>query len=123
MQRITITLPLPDSSMSGHAKGHWRGSANRTKLARNHAHVLALAAGVPASPFLQAVINFEFFVPDLCRRDTMNMMHGCKAYVDGIVDAGVMVDDDWKILAVGKTTVSVDRDNPRVEITIQEATR
>ena len=120
----TITLPLPDGTTSGHAKGHWRSAAAKTKAMREYAWGECFQIkGHPSKPYAKAIIHFAFFLASNRRRDTLNLMHGCKTYIDGIVDAGIIADDDWKTLSVGKATVSVDRDNPRVEITIVEATR
>jgi hypothetical protein len=41
-----------------------------------------------------------------------------KAYYDGVVDAGLIQDDNHHILTHGQPTFQVDATDPRVEITI-----
>lgn len=118
-ETITIELPMPDGSMSGHAKGHWRKKASATKTMRYQACVLAMATGkVPKEPWTQARIDYAFFLASDRRTDEANLIQRCKPYVDGIVDAGIILDDNWRALKTGSIVVSVDRKNPRVEITI-----
>jgi hypothetical protein len=45
-------------------------------------------------------------------------MGSLKAAYDGIVDSGLVVDDDFDHMQRGVPTFSVDRDYPRVELTI-----
>ena len=126
MNTITITLNLPPSCLAGHAKGHWREKAAATKRCRQGAYTVATAQLNRRTPpmWAHATISYRFFLPDDRRRDAANLVSACKGYIDGIVDAAIIVDDDWKILSIGSVKCELDRDNPRVEITlaaIQEA--
>jgi len=54
---------------------------------------LARLSSMPR-PFLQpVVIRVEFRFPNNRRRDTGNLVPTVKALIDGIVDAGVLIDD------------------------------
>jgi hypothetical protein len=57
-----------------------------------------------------------FFLPDARHRDDDNLAASCKAYRDGIAD-GLKVDDSTLALA-GRPSLTIDRANPRVEITL-----
>lgn len=73
----------------------------------------------PNKPIELATINYRFFVPDKRRRDEANMIQACKPYVDGLVDAKVIVGDDWQRLRTGSVSVVVDKDDPRVILEIE----
>lgn len=82
-----IVLPFPPSSLSGHAKGHWRSKAAETKKWRQWAHVAALEA----KPFVlpeegDIAIKVRFFPPNL-RGDRTNYPNRLKPIFDGIADA------------------------------------
>jgi hypothetical protein len=115
--RVTVTLPLPSPNLHAHAKGHWRGKAAATKSARE----LAAATVWDLRKFRWPVarLSMRFFWPDKRRRDTLNAAHSCKPYVDGLVDAGLVLDDCWTALEIGGLTSEVDKTNPRVEITVE----
>ena len=51
-------------------------------------------------------------------RDERNAVAMLKAYYDGIVDSGLIPDDNHQVLSHGRPTFQHDGDNPRVEITI-----
>lgn len=114
---LKISLPLPSSALHQHAKGHWRAKSQATAKARQQA-AWAARASWTGEPLDHARIEYRFFVPDRRRRDAANLVGACKAYVDGIVDAGVIIDDCWERLAIGAVDVEVDRADPRVEIWI-----
>jgi hypothetical protein len=54
------------------------------------------------------------------RRDDDNNLGWLKAYFDGIVDSGLAVDDDSERMRKFIPEVRVDKDYPRVEMTITE---
>lgn len=85
-----IVLPFPPSSLSGHAKGHWRAKAAETKKHRQWAHDATLAAFWPARPDFPATgdirVRIQFVPPDM-RSDRANFPNRTKAYLDGIAQA------------------------------------
>lgn len=115
---LIIPLPLPDSAMSGHAKGHWRAKAATTKIMRFQACAMAMGilGQTPAPKWKRAILILRFYLANNRRRDLLNLVNGVKAYIDGIVDAGVIVDDDWRVLKLGSASCEIDAANPRVEI-------
>lgn len=118
MNRVTITLSLPPAVLTAHDNGHWR-TRSRTKTRCRE--VAAWTAKEHAKHAMKkAEVEIDFYFPDLRRRDALNYAQMCKPYIDGIVDAGIIPDDDWLTLRVGRITGHLDRKRPRVEITLQE---
>lgn len=84
---MMIELPWPPSSLSGHAKGHWRGKAAVTAKHRSWAKNAALAAGVVEIQGTGDIrISTTFYPPDR-RGDRVNFANRMKPYFDGIADA------------------------------------
>lgn len=62
-------------------------------------------------------VKAVYYMPTLHRVDISNLLN---ATHDLLVDAGVLKDDDFKIIAsVDGSRVKLDREFPRVEITIE----
>lgn len=116
---ITLSLPLPPYVLSGHAKGHWRGKAEATRKMRHHAHMEATRLRLlhETRTMTLAIVSMQFYLSSRRRRDALNLANGCKPYIDGVVDAGIIDDDDWKTLSVGVIECAVDSARPRVELT------
>ena len=117
----TFTMPLPDSILSGHANfsSKWK-IISLTKKLRGQAKLIGIAGMNRRKPFAKARVSYAFYVKDNRKRDAENMRHCCKAIVDGLVEGGVMAGDHWQVLESGPATVEIDKNNPRVEITIEE---
>lgn len=81
-----ISLPFPPSSLSGHAKGHWRGKAAVTAKWRAWAKAAALAAKVQAPPAGDILVRVRFIAPDR-RGDRVNFPNRMKPIFDGLADA------------------------------------
>lgn len=81
-----IVLPFPPSSLSGHAKGHWRAKSGPTSKHRAWAKLATLAAAptVPADGDIR--IHIRFVPPDR-RGDRTNYPNRMKPYFDGIAEA------------------------------------
>lgn len=54
------------------------------------------------------------------RTDPDNVAFGIKAILDGLVMAGVLVSDGWKQIAGIEHLFEIDKDNPRVEVEMEE---
>ncbi len=116
---MKITMSLPHRLLSPNARCHWAAKAARVKAARNTAKMLCLEAGTPSEPWINAEVTYAFYWPDRRRRDRDNAMSSCKAVLDGIVDAGVVKDDS--AVTFRPVVMAVDKDRPRLEITVEEA--
>lgn len=114
---ITVVVSLPDSRLSGHTGGHWRGKAALTKKYRQEAWLIAMAGKRPSKPWSKATIHYDFFLPTNARQDAANLIHRVKAGLDGCVEAGIITDDCWQVLSIGRVTCQIDRGRPRIELT------
>jgi crossover junction endodeoxyribonuclease RusA len=115
---MTFTLPLPPKALSPNARVHWRPKAAAVAAYRRTAKVAG--AFVPASQrpaWSEAVAQLTFYLPDRRRRDRDNLAASMKAAFDGLVDAGILADDAG--LHHEPVRMEIDRERPRVEITIR----
>jgi len=85
-------LELPFTTpLSLNDRMHWRVKAGKTKPWRAKTKEAAQAAGIPACKRITVEL---FYVPlDDRARDPLNLVPCVKAVEDGLVDAGVIVDD------------------------------
>ena len=119
-ESITLVLPLPHNCLSPNARIHWTVKAGVTKKARRLARQAVEAEDICTKPW-QKVKAQETFFYNVCRnRDERNAVAMLKAYYDGEVDAGLIEDDNYQILTHGQPTFEIDRNDPRVEITISK---
>lgn len=72
----------------------WRVRSERTKSWRHTTSVRAQEANLPQLKQVWIVCELRF--PDIRRRDPANWAPTAKACVDGLVDAGVLVDDSYR---------------------------
>ena len=116
-ESITITLPLPSKCLSPNARAHWRTKAKAVKEYRWRACAEALEATEAQMPrWTAASIQAVFYHPQRRRRDHDNLAASLKSAVDGLVDAGLLADDDqitW--LPVVKL---IDPEYPRVMLVV-----
>ena len=122
MERVlVVTLPLPSRTLNPNGRPNRFQKAKAVKKYREDAHIAAIHAGVKNgfTPLEKATLQCHFYFRTPGRRDGDNLLASLKAGFDGLVDAGVFVDDsDLTHLPVTK---SVDKQNPRVEIRIYKA--
>lgn len=83
---MAIELPFPPSTLSGHAKGHWRTRANATKEYRALARVLTNQAKPEVPVAGDILINVHFYPPNKMS-DRVNFPVRMKPIFDGIADA------------------------------------
>lgn len=97
--RLPVGLPL----LSANGREHWRPKAAATRSIRDAAHLAA--KGAPAlrramlaargEPVMERAHVLAVLHPTARRRrDPANIYPAVKAALDGIVDAGVLADDD-----------------------------
>ena len=96
---ITISLPFPPRELSPNSRAPWRAKAQETAAYRRQAGWLARMAMVakepgtfPLTPPVTATVTFT--LKNRRRRDLDNLLASIKAVWDGIVDAGLLKDDD-----------------------------
>ena len=115
---VRLTLPWPDSRLLPNRKLHWALKATAARNARTTAW--AIAYGADWSHQISACMaRVTFYPPDKRRRDLDNLLRACKPYWDGMVDAGLLVDDSC-IKEISVRMGEPDKTNPRVEISLKE---
>ena len=68
---------------------------NKAKsAAKQEAAALVMAQGKPARPYDTTHISFTWVAKDKRRRDMDNLLASMKAYIDGLVAVGLLLDDD-----------------------------
>lgn len=113
---MTLSLPIPHRGLSPNARIHWALKSSITKAHRVHAFMaLRRELKEPMDhPF--SGYSLVFYHVDARRRDDDNAEASCKAYRDGIAQAlGI---DDHKLPKVRLSVFTIDRKNPRLEITL-----
>ncbi|MEV4438215.1 hypothetical protein AB0K09_04220 [Streptomyces sp. NPDC049577] len=98
-----VVLPAGLRLLNANERAHYRRRAEITKALRDAAMeavgdhqtlMLALAAAKPGPLFQRAHVLGVLHPPTRGRRDPANWYPSFKAAVDGLVDAGVLEDDD-----------------------------
>lgn len=117
--KFILELPLPPKELHAHTGGSKWAKIKATKECKGRAYIEALAIKSCWDTLAKSVLSYDFYFPDLIQRDTMNVAASCKPYVDGMVDAGVMADDNWRVMSVGHVRAVLDRENPRVVLTVE----
>ena len=93
----------------------------RSRAAKSYRNMARLAVEnerIESGPWEKAKIQAVFFHDTNRRRDDVNSMQMLKPAYDGIVDAGLLVDDDNEHLYTIRPRFCTIKSCPRVEITI-----
>ena len=121
---ITFKFPWFPKELSPNWTGHYMKKASATKQYRETCGWEAVEQSLDEehvticlnSPVLATT---TFYVMDKIRRDIGNLDASLKPLWDGIVDAGILADDDYKHLRHGESKVVVG-DEKRVEVRLEE---
>lgn len=92
----SITIPISDTEwLTANGRYHWAEKAKRTKALRAKTRLLARQLTPCTSP-----VHVTAFVayPRGGRVDVHNAMPSVKPCIDGLVDAGILVDDSTTYL-------------------------
>jgi crossover junction endodeoxyribonuclease RusA len=110
-EAITISMPLPPPELHPNRPVHPLAKARHTRAARDRAFYLATAMlggrGKPYWTKVQIQIRWYFTVHR--RRDEKNLDGWLKAYVDGLVDAGIMIDDNPDVVTWAPTEIHITK--------------
>lgn len=122
-ESATITISLPPRILSPNRPpmtvGGRIGKAKAAKAYRQQTADAVRAAGIETFPWDHAVVSPTVFWPDRRRRDTDNLIGAIKSVYDGLVDGGVVPDDDPAHMTRREPTFAVDRDWPRIDLTLE----
>jgi crossover junction endodeoxyribonuclease RusA len=121
MESITLILPLPDPCLSCNKPPATRGSRfKRARVAKRYRSFACATAQAECieETWQKATIAATFYHKDNRKRDDVNFLGMLKSAYDGIVDAGVIVDDSSEYLTTLPATFKLDPEYPRVELEI-----
>ena len=94
---LRLELPLPPPELSPNAGKKWNvHKINRITQKAQSDTIAYVREQMPRGvPLEQATVTMTFVVPTRGRRDLDNLIAAAKPYKDGLVLAGVIVDDDY----------------------------
>jgi hypothetical protein len=123
METVVITLPLPARVLSpncpvGSIGGRYM-KASASKRYRRLAKDAVEDECITTGPWRHATVEVTFHHKQQRRRDQDNAMASLKAVYDGIVDSGLIVDDDYDHLERRSPRFLIDREYPRVTLIIE----
>lgn len=119
---VRLELPFPPPQLSPNARVH---HMKKARIVREYREDCAWAAMAlrrngkqpSVAPPVRAVVTFV--VPDRRRRDEQNCLQMLKPAFDGLVDAGVLVDDNHEVFSVERTSFEVGE--PKVIVVLKGA--
>lgn len=121
-ESVTIILPLPAKVLQPNCTVATIGGrfkkASAIKRYRHLAKEAVEAECIETGPWGGMEVQATFYWAHARRRDPDNAMGSLKAAYDGIVDAGLVADDDYKHMKRMPPVFRGDHDYPRVELTI-----
>tara|TARA_R100001594_G_scaffold30870_1_gene57678 strand:- start:1310 stop:1687 length:378 start_codon:yes stop_codon:yes gene_type:complete len=100
MQSLRIVLPdLPPSKAYPNKKTHYFTLSSIRKKQQEEIIAYVLEQGRPDSPLDRAHITITWRAKDKRDRDVDNLLSAMKGSIDGLIHAGVIVDDSAKHLS------------------------
>lgn len=122
METVTIVLKLPPACLSPNkppfSAGGRYAKAAAIKKQRRDARNAIEEERIESGPWEKVEAKAVFYHKTNRRRDGANFNAQLKGAFDGIVDAGLVVDDDHKHWTTLPPGFEIDNEFPRVEITI-----
>ena len=123
IEKFLIVLPLPAKVLSPNCAvatpGGRFAKAAAVKRLRKLTREYVEQERIESTPWEKVLVKAVFFFGTERRRDDENALFSLKAMHDGIVDSGLVADDTPKHMTREIPDLFVDRDFPRVEITIE----
>ena len=122
-ERIVIILPLPNKALSPNwTVGSIGGRMMKAAAVKKYRHLVRdriEQETIESLPWGKVLVSAAFFYATKRRRDPDNAMGSLKAAYDGIVDAGVVVDDDFEHMSRAEPSICFDASCPMVILTIE----
>lgn len=118
--RAELWIPAPTEWLNANQRLHWAAKAKRTRIWRQAACAHAKSHHLPT--FGNRVhVTITITKPTRRRYDVHNLLPTAKAVIDGLVDYGLIPDDDNAHL-IGPDLRAADETGPAaITITITEA--
>lgn len=125
-EEVTIVLPLPPKVLQPNCTIATPGGrfmkAAATKRCRKIARIAAEDEYIDSAPWLLVKVWPMFYFKVNRRRDVGNAIASLKAYEDGVIDAGLVPDDEISYWKLQPPEFLIDKKNPRVELRIERIT-
>ena len=112
-----VRLPMTSKDLRPNARVHWSIKAKITKRLRFNSSI-AFRKDIPELrtkefiPYDSVTIERRYYFKTRRRRDKDNMNASTKAINDGMVDSGLIADDDWDKVVWKDSTIVVDNELP-----------
>ena len=94
MTALELTIPAPCDWINANERLHWAEKARRTRAWRDAAHRAVLAQWMGLTFTAQVRIVVTIHKPRAGRYDATNWAPTGRALIDGLVDSGLLEDDD-----------------------------
>ena len=94
MTALTLTIPAPCDWLNANERLHWAEKARRTRIWRHTAHGAVLAQAKGARFDVPVRITVTIHKTRAGRYDATNWAPTGTALIDGLVDSGLLEDDD-----------------------------
>lgn len=117
MQKLTILGEFPDlNSIIDASKQHW---AKYHVFKKQYTDYVTMIAKTHLQPVTKYPVSIQttWYCPTR-RKDPDNVAAGKKFILDGLVEAGILKGDAWKHISELHDSFFVDKENPRVEISL-----
>jgi len=107
---------LPDPALNPNKQLHHMQLYLAKRDAKDEAMVLVLEQGRPDKPYEKAHITITWVAKDKRRRDIDNLFAAMKAYIDGLVYVGLIVDDSAMHVTYTLRYERGDKDNTIIKV-------
>jgi crossover junction endodeoxyribonuclease RusA len=107
---------LPDSNLSPNKRLHHMELYRAKTSAKMDTVMLVLSQGKPSRPYERAHITITWVAKDKRRRDTDNLFSSMKAYIDGLVEVGLLTDDSADRVSYTLRYEQGDKANTIIEV-------
>jgi crossover junction endodeoxyribonuclease RusA len=111
---------LPAPELSPNKRLHHMQLYQAKRDAKDEAIALVLEQGRPSVPYDKAHITITWVAKDKRRRDPDNLFASMKAYIDGLVEVGLIADDSAMHVSYTLKYERGDADNTIMEIEEKE---
>jgi len=120
MRKLVITLEhLPYRELSPNAREHWAVKNRAVRASKEEIGWLAKIQWHDDKPMMKARISYEFHLKNKVKRDLDNLLASCKAYLDGLIEVGVIFYDDSQHLKIGSVKAIITGEESMI-ITLEE---
>ena len=121
-ESLTIVLPIPVKVLMPNCTiATIGGRFAKAKAIKKHRQLMCEAIHteqIETKPWERIQVNVKFYYKTKRKRDQDNAMSSLKSFYDGIVDSGLIIDDDYEHMNRGIPSFEIDQKYPRVEFTI-----